>query len=119
MTRACRTSGGSTTPTPTWCRIACALVTFVPPGDPATAPSGPAAYPWAGLRDELAADVRRVSERLRSLSATRLASPPGPSTDQGPGYTSRAQAGRAAPPRLAPAAPGPQAGPGRAGPRGS
>jgi hypothetical protein len=81
MTRACRTSGGSTTPTPARGRIACDLVTFVPPDDPGTGPSGPAADPWAGVREELAADVRRVSDRLRSLSATRLAGAPGPSAD--------------------------------------
>ena len=104
MTRACRTSVGSSTPTPTRGRIACDLVTFVPSGDPATGLSGPAADPWADVREELAADVRRVSDRLRSLSATRLASPPGPSTDQGPDYDSRAQAGRAAAAELAGAA---------------
>jgi hypothetical protein len=38
------------------------------------------------------------------LSATRLAGAPGPSADQGPGYGSRAQAGRAAATELARAA---------------
>jgi hypothetical protein len=48
------------------------------------------------VRDELAADVRRVSERLRTLSATRLAAPPAPPPDGGPDYPSRAAAARAA-----------------------
>ena len=51
---------------------------------------------WAPLRAELATDVRRVSDRLRSLSATRLAGPPGPPGDGLPPYASRAQAARAA-----------------------
>jgi hypothetical protein len=79
-------------------------VTFVPPGDPATGLSGPGTDPWAGLREDLAADVRRVSDRLRSLSATRLAGPPGPSAAGGPPFVSRAQAGRAAAAELARAA---------------
>ena len=104
MTRACRTSGGSTTPTPPPGRIACELVTFVPPGDPADPPEDGPEDPWAGLREDLAADVRRVSDRLRSLSATRLAGAPGPSPDGGPPFVSRAQAGRAAAAELARAA---------------
>jgi hypothetical protein len=113
MTRACRTSGGSTTPTPAPGRIACEVVTFVPPGDPSELPEEPAEDPWAGVREGLAADVRRVSDRLRSLSVTRLASPPGPSAgqvdqvdpvNQGPAYGSRADAGRAAATELARAA---------------
>jgi hypothetical protein len=85
-------------------------VTFVPPDDPGTGPSGASADPWAGVREELAADVRRVSGRLRSLSATRLAGAPGPSVDpvdhlEGePAYASRAEAGRAAATALARAA---------------
>ena len=66
-------------------------------------PDQPAA-PWQGLRDEVEADVRRVSERLRTLSSTRLASPPGPSPDGGPGHRSRAAAGRAVAQLLADAA---------------
>ena len=105
MTRACRTSGGSTTPTPARGRIACDLVTFVPPGDPRGAAGRPRWDPWAGLREELAADVRRVSDRLRSLSATRLASPPGPSAGRGAAVRSPGpQAGRAAAAELARAA---------------
>ncbi len=42
---------------------------------------------WAALRAELAADVRRVSDRLRSLSAARLQAPV-------PTYPSRAAASR-------------------------
>jgi hypothetical protein len=79
-------------------------VTFVPPGDPSEGLSGAVTDPWAGLREELSADVRRVSDRLRSLSATRLAGPPGPSADGGPPFVSRAQAGRAAAAELARAA---------------
>lgn len=93
-------------------------MTFVPPRDPGPGPSGLAADPWAGIREELAADVRRVSERLRSLSATRLASAPGPSVDpadQGPAYGSRAQAGRAAAAELARAATALEAASGRPG----
>jgi hypothetical protein len=51
------------------------------------------------LRDELAADVRRVSERLRGLSQSRLAAP-------APPYHSRADAARAAAQALADAAQG-------------
>ena len=67
-------------------------------------PDQPAAPSWAGVRDDLAADVRRVSERLRTLSATRLAGPPGPSPDGGPDHPTRAAAGRAAAQQLADAA---------------
>ena len=91
-------------PNPAWGRIACDLVTLVPPGGHAAGPSGAVSDPWAGVRDELAADVRRVSDRLRSLSATRLASPPAPSPGQGADFASRAQAGRAAAGALARAA---------------
>ena len=56
------------------------------------------------MRADLAADVRRVSDRLRTLSATRLAAPPGPSVDGGPEHPSRAAAGRAAAQALADAA---------------
>lgn len=59
---------------------------------------------WAPLRAGLAADVRRVSDRLRSLSAARLAGPPGPPADGMPPYASRAQAARAAAQALADAA---------------
>ena len=79
-------------------------MTLVPPGGPAGTPPPPADDPWAGVREQLAADVRRVSDRLRSLSATRLAASPGPSTDGGSPFTSRAQAGRAAAAELARAA---------------
>jgi len=76
-------------------------VTFVPPGGPSELPEEPAEDPWAGLREDLAADVRRVSDRLRSLSATRLASAPAPPPEGGPPYVTRAQAGRAAAAELA------------------
>ena len=59
---------------------------------------------WAPLADELAADVRRVADRLRTLSAARLAGPPAPSEGQMPPYGSRAQAGRAAAQKMADAA---------------
>ena len=71
----------------------------MPDQPPSPRPPDPAA-----VRDELAADVRRVSERLRTLSATRLAAPPGPSPDGGPDHASRAAAGRAAAQLLADAA---------------
>jgi hypothetical protein len=54
---------------------------------------------WAPLRDELAADVRRVSDRLRTLSATRLAAPVPP-------FDSRADAAQEAARVLAVAAQG-------------
>jgi hypothetical protein len=79
-------------------------VTFIPTGDPADPHEDGPEDPWAVLREALAADVRRVSDRLRSLSATRLASPPGPSPDGGPLFASRAKAGRAAAAELARAA---------------
>ncbi len=44
---------------------------------------------WAPLRDELAADVRRVSDRLRNLSQARLQAPVPP-------FPSRAAASREA-----------------------
>jgi hypothetical protein len=50
---------------------------------------------WAPLADELAADVRRVADRLRTLSVARLAGPPAPPEDGMPPYGSRAQAARA------------------------
>jgi hypothetical protein len=59
---------------------------------------------WAPLADELAADVRRVADRLRTLSAARLAGPPAPPEDGMPPYRSRAQAGRAAAETMANAA---------------
>jgi hypothetical protein len=49
---------------------------------------------WAPLAEELAADVRRVADRLRTLSAARLAGPPAPPEDGMPPYRSRAQAAR-------------------------
>jgi hypothetical protein len=59
---------------------------------------------WAPLRAELAADVRRVSERLRSLSQARLQGPPAPPVHGMPPYVSRSQAGRAAAQAMADAA---------------
>ena len=59
---------------------------------------------WAPLADELAADVRRVSDRLRTLSAARLAGPPAPPEDGMPPYRSRAQAARGAAQAMANAA---------------
>ena len=59
---------------------------------------------WAPLADELAADVRRVADRLRTLSAARLAGPPAPPEDGMPPYRSRAQAARAAAQTMANAA---------------
>jgi len=88
-------------------------VTFVPPGGPSELPEEPAEDPWAGLREDLAADVRRVSDRLRNLSATRLASAPAPPPEGGPPYVTRAQAGRAAAAELARAATALEAGSGR------
>ncbi len=49
---------------------------------------------WAPLAEKLAADVRRVADRLRTLSAARLAGPPAPPEDGMPPYRSRAQAAR-------------------------
>lgn len=67
-----------------------------------TPPGRPTA--WGGLPDDLAADVRRVADRLRTLSAARLA---GPLTAPPAGWspdTTRAAAGRVAAGRLAAAA---------------
>jgi hypothetical protein len=50
---------------------------------------------WAPLAEQLAADVRRVADRLRMLSAARLAGPPAPPEHGMPPYGSRAQAARA------------------------
>ena len=58
---------------------------------------------WAPLRDALAADVRRVSERLRTLSQARLQAP-------APPFTSRSDAAREAARVLAVAAQGVEAG---------
>lgn len=51
---------------------------------------------WDGLREELAADVRRVADRLRSMSAARLAGQPAPPDPESPGlpYRTRAEAAR-------------------------
>ena len=49
---------------------------------------------WTALAEALAADVRRVSERLRHLSQAQLAALVSPATG-GPPYGSRAEAGRA------------------------
>jgi hypothetical protein len=54
---------------------------------------------WAPLRDDLAADVRRVSDRLRNLSQARLQAPVPP-------FSSRAAASREAARLLAVAAQG-------------
>jgi hypothetical protein len=59
---------------------------------------------WAPLAEELAADVRRVADRLRTLSAARLAGPPAPPEDGMPPYRSRAQAARGAAQAMADAA---------------
>ena len=59
---------------------------------------------WAPLAEGLAADVRRVSDRLRTLSAARLAGPPAPPEDGMPPYRSRAQAARAVAQTMADAA---------------
>jgi hypothetical protein len=59
---------------------------------------------WAPLADQLAADVRRVADRLRTLSAARLAGPPAPPEDGMPPYRSRAQAARGAAQAMANAA---------------
>ncbi len=59
---------------------------------------------WAPLAGELAADVRRVADRLRTLSAARLAGPPAPPEDGMPPYRSRAQAARGAAQAMADAA---------------
>lgn len=60
---------------------------------------------WRELREQVAADVRRVANRLRHLSAAQLAAPPEPRAEAGsPEYVSRAAAGRAAAESLAEAA---------------
>jgi hypothetical protein len=59
---------------------------------------------WGALADELAADVRRVADRLRTLSAARLAGPPAPPEDRMPPYRTRAQAARGAAQAMADAA---------------
>jgi hypothetical protein len=59
---------------------------------------------WGPLAGELAADVRRVADRLRTLSEARLAGPPAPPEDGMPPYRSRAQAARAAAQAMADAA---------------
>ncbi len=56
---------------------------------------------WGSVREDLEADVRRVTERLRNLSVARLAAPPAPPEGGWPAYLSRAQAGRAAASELA------------------
>jgi hypothetical protein len=48
---------------------------------------------WGSLPDELAADVRRVTERLAGMSAAQLAGMLPPPEDGMPPYWSRAQAG--------------------------
>lgn len=63
---------------------------------------------WAARRDELAAEVRRVADRLRSLSQTRLGRPCPP-------YPSAADAGRTAAAALAGAAAALEGAAGRAG----
>lgn len=50
---------------------------------------------WEPLRSELAADVGRVADRLRSMSQARLAGMPAPPENGFPPYHGRAQAGRA------------------------
>jgi hypothetical protein len=54
---------------------------------------------WGSLPDDVAADVRRLADRLRGLSQARLAAPVPP-------HASRADAARAASQRLAEAAQG-------------
>ena len=66
---------------------------------------------WAPLAEELAADVRRVADRLRTLSAARLAGPPAPPEDGMPPYPSRAQAARGAAQAMADAAAALESGP--------
>jgi hypothetical protein len=51
---------------------------------------------WGSLRDELAADVRRVADRLAGMSAAQLAARPSPAEPGMPPYRTRAEAGRAA-----------------------
>jgi hypothetical protein len=60
---------------------------------------------WAPLADVLAADVRRVADRLRTMSAARLAGPLAPPEDGlMPPYATRAQAARAVAQAMADAA---------------
>lgn len=59
---------------------------------------------WAPLAEELAADVRRVADRLGTMSAARLAGSPAPPEDGMPPYRSRAQAARGAAQAMADAA---------------
>ena len=66
---------------------------------------------WAPLAEELAADVRRVADRLRTLSAARLAGPPAPPEDGMPPYRSRAQAAHGAAQAMADAAAALESGP--------
>jgi hypothetical protein len=66
---------------------------------------------WAPLADELAADVRRVADRLRTMSAARLAGPPAPPEDGMPPYRSRAQAAWAVAQAMADAAAALESGP--------
>ena len=49
---------------------------------------------WEPLRSELAADVGRVSERLRAMSRARLEGQVPPGDDDLPSWGTRAQAGR-------------------------
>ncbi len=49
---------------------------------------------WELLRSELAADVGRVSDRLRSMSQARLEGQVAPGSDDLPSWGTRAQAGR-------------------------
>ena len=67
-------------------------------------PQQPAAGSWEALRRDLAADVARVSDRLRSLSTARLAGPPAPSAAGEPEQPSRAATGRHAAQLMADAA---------------
>jgi hypothetical protein len=50
---------------------------------------------WEPLRSELAGDVRRVADRLRSMSQPRLAGAPAPPPTGFPSYESRADGARA------------------------
>lgn len=59
---------------------------------------------WGSVRADLEADVRRVADRLRNLSAARLAAPPVPPEGRWPPYRSCAQAARAVAGELAAAA---------------
>jgi hypothetical protein len=59
---------------------------------------------WGSVREDLAADVRRVADRLRNLSPTRLAGAPAPPEHGMLPYRSRAQAARGAAQGMADAA---------------